>query len=351
MAVDLKKKMAKLAARLGDRIAECKDPEDLLKRIVRRGSIDDLKKFMEKYEVDIRRRSFFYLDSYDTIFSPEWMARFERPQLQWIYRLLVAYDDRLKHTAKIVADRRIAAECRAWCFHSVFAARTRPGLSPGCIVLPHYWWYNRTAWYSYAEWVKKDSEDAFIRRLGKNTRLGIGQGIVTEEMWKSAGDDSVSRVEINRELAGRKIDDPLMEFLIDCNAAKCFAHFLANRGKTVFKLRSPEEWLLTVCRCAEDELAVAAADELERLFPGIVGSTRDPWGNNALWSTLCDFRRKPLLQDELVRLGCDPDGENELGLSFRLLRDNTPQAIPPVSGVPMPPTQMIGKRWKTTERM
>lgn len=331
------KKKAKLAARGGNRIAESKGPEHLLERIIRRGSVDDLKAFLDKYGDDIARRGFFFLENYKAIFDPGWIPRFERPQLQWLYRLLVAHDCNLKHTAKIVADRRIAADRRAWCFHAVFAAKTMPSLSPGLVVLPHYWWYNRVAWYSYSQWVKKDSEDAFIRRLGKNTRRGMY--IPTEEMRKSADDDSVARFEINRDLAGVKIDDPLMEFLIDCNAAKCFAHLLANRGKTVFKLRSPEEWLLTVCRCAEEELAVAAADALERLFPGIVGGTRDPWGNNALWSTFCDFRRKPLLQDELVRLGCGPDEENELGLTFRLLRENTPEAIRAVSGVPHPLTR------------
>ena len=41
------------------------------------------------------------------------MLRFERPQLQWIYRLLVDHDSNLNCTAKIVADRRIAAASRA----------------------------------------------------------------------------------------------------------------------------------------------------------------------------------------------------------------------------------------------
>ena len=132
---------------------------------------------------------------------------------------------------------------------------------------------------------------------------------------------------MNREFENRQVCDSLLQHLINRNAAKCFAYILAKYPERVFKLRSPQEWLLTVCRCAGDELAVAAVDELERQFPGIVGSTRDPWGGNPLWSTFCKLGPKEKLREELIRFGCDPDEENEWGISFRLLLENSPQTI------------------------
>lgn len=92
-----------------------------------------------------------------------------------------------------------------------------------------------------------------------------------------------------------------------------------------FKLRSPEEWLLTVCRCADEELAVAAVGEYERQFPGIVAAARDPWGNTPLWNTFVNPKPTGKLRAELLRLGCDPNAKNEWELSCQLLADNDPE--------------------------
>ena len=136
--------------------------------------------------------------------------------------------------------------------------------------------------------------------------------------------DSFAVFELNRELEARKIGDSMLEHLIRSDAARCFTHILAHYPERVFKLRSPQEWLITVCREAREKLAVAAVNELERQFPGIVGKTRDPWGNTPLWNTLANVHHVEMLQTELLRLGCDPDAKNEWGLSYRLLEDNDP---------------------------
>ena len=324
MAVDLNAEMAKLVARFGNEIAEFTAPEKLLVPVIRRGNLDDFKNYFARYAQNGRKWKWLNLDGLDAMFGPRWMARFEPAHLKWIYHLLVAHDDRLEYTAKLVADRRIAAERRALCFHAVFTAETRPSLSLGFVILPHFWWYNRTAWSAYSQWVKAGSGDAFVKRLGctPGPRYAI-----PDPLLRAAESDSVSIFEINREFENRQVCDSLLQFLIRSNAAKCFAYLLANYPTRVFKLRSPQEWLLTVCRCAGDELAVAAADELERQFPGIVASTRDPWGGSPLWSTFCKLGPKEKLRSELIRFGCDPDEENEIGLSYRLLIDNAPAAV------------------------
>ena len=324
MAIDFKAEMAKIVARYGETIAEYLGPDRLLEKVVHHGDFDDFREFFVRYAKSGRRWKNFKIQEYDSIFGPRWMARFEPAHLKWIYHLLVANDNRLKCTLKLIANRRIAAERRALCFHAVFAADTHPATSFGDVILPYFWWYNRAAWNTYAQSVKMDSEDAFIKRLGC---VRSGSYVVSDALLKAAENDTVSVFEINREFENRQVCDSLLQLLIRCNAAKCFKYILANYPKRVFKLRSPQEWFLTVCRCAGDELAVAAVNELERQFPGIVGSTRDPWGGNALWSTFCELGPKDMLRAELIRFGCDPDEENDWGLSPRLLRDNNPQTI------------------------
>ena len=321
MAVDLKSEMAKIVARRGQIIAEYQGPNLLLEKVVHHGDFDDFKEFFARYVKSGRKWKNFKIQEYDSIFGPRWMARFEPAHLKWIYHLLSANDTLLKCTAKLIANRRIAAERRALCFHAVFSADTHSDTSFGFVVRPYLWWYNRAAWDSYVLSVKRDAEDAFIKRLACARHPNYA---ISGALRHGAESDSISIFEMNREFENRQVCDSLLQFLIRCNAAKCFTHLLANYPKRVFKLRSPQEWVLTVCRCAGDELAVAAVDELERQFPGIVAATRDPWGGNPLWSTFCKLGPKEKLRAELVRLGCDPDEENEWGISPRLLWDNAP---------------------------
>ena len=146
-------------------------------------------------------------------------------------------------------------------------------------------------------------------------------------------DDSFAVFELNRELEARKIGDPMLEHLIRNDAVRCFTGLLSRHPDRVFKLRSPQEWLITVCRYAREKLAVAAVDELERQCPGVAAAARDPWGNTPLWNTLANAHHVETLQTELLRFGCDPDAENAWGLSYRLVRENAPDGPPGGAGV------------------
>ena len=323
MAVDLNGEMANLVARRGQVIAEYQGPNLLLEKVIHHGDMNDFREFFVRYAKSGQRWKNFNIQEYDSIFGPRWMARFEPAHLRWIYHLLAANDPKLKCTAKLIANRRIAAERRALCFHAVFAADTRPSLSPGFVILPYLWWYNRAAWNSYVLSVKRDAEDAFIKRLACARHPNYA---ISDALRRGAESDSVSVFEMNREFENRQVCDSLLQLLIRSNAARCFKYILAKYPKRVFKLRSPREWVLTVCRCAGDELAAAAVDELERQFPGLVAGTRDSWGGNALWSTFCELGPKEKLRTELIRFGCAPDEENEWGISCRMLLDNAPSA-------------------------
>lgn len=258
MAVDLKAEMAKLVARHGEAIAEYMGPDRLLRQVIHHGDMNDFKEFFVRYANSGQRWKNFKIQEYDSILGPRWMARFEPAHLKWICHLLVADDDRLKYTAKIVADRRIAAERRALCFHAVFAAcnTTESTLSSGVVILPNLWWYNRWAWSEYLRHVRENSDDAFIKRLDVSIRQTPAY---SDSTWAGIRNDSPATLEINRELDNRRISDSLLKCLIKHDAVKCFVHMLKHRADQVFKLRTPREWLLTVCRCAKDELAAAAA--------------------------------------------------------------------------------------------
>ena len=325
MAIDFNAEMAKIVARWGNEtVAGYLAPNLLLEKVVHHGDMDDFRTFFKRYAMSGRKWKNFKITEYDSIFGPKWMARFEPAHLKWIYHLLSANDTLLKCTLKLAADRRIAVERRALCFHAVFSAQTHLVSAFGELARPQFWWYNRAGWQAFLYLVRRGDDDAFLKRLG--CTLGPRYAI-SDALRHGAESDSISIFEMNREFENRQVCDSLLQFLIRCNAAKCFTYLLANYPKRVFKLRSPQEWLLTVCRCAKDELAAAAVVELERQFPGLVASTRDPWGGTPLWSTFCESGPKEKLRAELIRFGCDPDEENEIGLSYRLLIDNAPAAV------------------------
>ncbi len=143
------------------------------------------------------------------------------------------------------------------------------------------------------------------------------------EIIKGTMEDSVSVFEMNRQMAGRNITITMLQCLLHHNAVKCFIYLLAHFPKKVYKYRSAEEWLFTVCRNYPPKTAIPIIQWLEEDKPGIVANARDPWGNTLLWNTCvnrdCQVNE---IQEVLINLGCDPDLENQWGLSFRLVQEN-----------------------------
>ena len=316
--------------------------------ILRRRSLKDFETFFERFEKD---RRFVLSFNLKPLLGTWWLSHFKRPHLLWIYdhmRSMWSFDtpDRVAN----ILGLRIPTSRRALFYHLIFTGHYESDFSHS--PPPPFWWDNRFLWKEYLEGVRcEDLEHmqlreklAFIRRLSLFPRPGFK---VSAALSAAIRADSVSVFEMTRQLENRRIGDALMQFLILTRAAKCFTYLVSHYPQQVFKLRSPEEWLITVCRYAEDEFAAAAADELERQVPGIVGRTRDPWGNTPLWNTffdpdlelsffLCWFNKqlrnmripgavgKAKLRAALIRLGCDPDAKNAWGLSYRLLKENEP---------------------------
>ena len=322
MAIDIEREMAAAVAKRGERSGAILCEMNLLKRVLRSRSMTDFETFFE-YFAD--RTFHLDMERYPSLLGAWWMSRFRPRHLLWIYDHMLMDYGALKQLGAFVTDDRIALPRRAFFYHAVFRVRAHVSSRCGGIfALPPFWWDNRRAWSEYVEIVRNDEPNAFIRRFGLPPRSAYK---LSEALAAGMEKDSVPVFEMTRQLENRRLSDSMMNRLIALDSGKCFAYVLANHPEQVFKLRSPEEWLFTVCREAKDGLGAAAVDELERQLPGIVGRARDPWGNTPLWNTLFNARPTAELQARLLRLVCDPDAENRYGLSYRLLKDNDPEKL------------------------
>ena len=266
-------------------------------------------------------------ENYAALMSPLWLPRFSERHLPLLCETLrhrYYYDGWRSGLAEVLSDGRIAASRRALLCRVIFDCEAFAERTPrGFVRLPPLWYYNRSICGRIMD-VKNCREHRAIMKIGLARHDGFRASAAMEI---GVADDSFAVFELNRELEARKIGDSMLEHLIRNDAVRCFIGLLSRHPDRVFKLRSPQEWLVTVCRYAREELAVAVADEIERPFPGIVGSARDPWGNTLLWNTFVNENPTDALQAELIRLGCDPNAQNEWGLSYRLLKDNDPEKL------------------------
>ena len=266
-------------------------------------------------------------ENHEALMSPLWLPRFADRHLPLLCETLrhrYHYDGCRSRLGEVVADGRIAAARRAMLCRAVFDCEAFAERTPrGFVHLPPLWYYNRSVCGRIMD-VKNCREHRGIRKIGVSRHDGFRTSTAME---RGVSGDNYAIFEINRELEDRKIDNPMLEHLIRSDAARCFTGLMANYPERVFKLRSPEEWLITVCRYAREKLAVTAVAELERQFPGIVRQTRDPWGNTPLWNTFFNLEPTEKLRAELLRLGCDSNDKNEWGLSYQLLKDNDPKKM------------------------
>ncbi len=245
--------------------------------------------------------------------TSQWISRFEVRQLKWLYEAMLVNRFTAYHLTDTIVDRQISASKRALLCHAIFDGRDW-----------NLWWYSRSHAGNNLIDFKNREEYPVVGRICLSPKISIRRYVAMLE-W--IADDKCALFEMNRQLEGMRITDPLLQLLLRNNAAQCFAYWLSHYPKQVFKFRTPSEWLLTVCRCTKEKTAIAAVNEIERQFPGIVASVRDPWGNTLLWNTFVNESPTEALQAELIRLGCDPNAENEWGLSYQLLKDNDPEKI------------------------
>lgn len=262
---------------------------------------------------------------YMTMLEDGRISRFKLPLLLWVHEDLRRRGESGQETYlhRLLVDKRLAAEKRALLYHAVFTSY-HPFINEFAnMFVAEFVWYNTCASKEIGKlktWLDYES----FKRYNLSPCINFHASSKVLEMIVN---DKCSLFELNRQFEGRRICDSMLEFLMQSDAARCFSCLLSHYPKEVFKFRTPQEWLFTVCRCAKEKLAVAAVDEIERQFPGIVGSARDPWGNTLLWNTFVNKNPTEGLREELIRLGCEPNAQNERGLSYQLLKDNDPEKL------------------------
>ena len=146
--------------------------------------------------------------------------------------------------------------------------------------------------------------------------------------------DSMSAFELTRFMSGKKFTKTLFLSAIEYSGAKTVSAMIEKYSKDIFTRHTPEEWLFIICNGYDgyNNVSIPAIRLIEEKFPGTVKNAKDPWGANLLWNTFfCirsysyRYRAQEKLREELLRLGCDPDEKNNLGLSFNLVMENSPE--------------------------
>ena len=173
-----------------------------------------------------------------------------------------------------------------------------------------------------------DEEETFLRK----SRCNFRENSLTPQILQAIKRDSVSELEIARLLNNKKISLGIMYAILTYNAGNTINFLLKKYSNEIFLLRTPQEWLFTLCNYFHLAAAIDFIKHIEEKFPGIVKNTIDPWGNDLLWHTFYNDkvwnphykRMLNSIQQCLIDLGCDPNKRNALGLSFNLVLKNTP---------------------------
>ena len=173
-----------------------------------------------------------------------------------------------------------------------------------------------------------EKEKDFLRKSRSNFR----EKAMPLQILQAIKNNSVSELEIARLLNYRKISLTMMYAILTCQAENIIHYFFEKYSDEIFSLRTPEEWLFTICNYFPGGAAVSFIKQVEDKFPGIVKNARDPWGcdllwhtfyNEVVWNELYARNERNLVQQCLIDLGCDPNKKNDLGLSFNLITKNT----------------------------
>ena len=254
---------------------------------------------------------------WSNLFYPEFIAAVELTFVKQIClflnnRIVMGYSTKMNFCAAIIMAEWIDAEKRAM-FWNVLKNSTSSTNYADSSVMEEINTARKTFLYHIMPGEKSD----FMQR----TTLGTGDFEGSERIMEAIRQDSVPLFEKSRKIERLDISINMLHFLLRSDAVKCFVHLLDHYSRQVFKLRSAEEWLFTVCHDVSEKTAILIILWLEAKKPGIIARTRDPWGNTLLWHTLARDKAEEI-QRTLIFRGCDAHEKNQWGLSYRLVQEN-----------------------------
>ena len=259
----------------------------------------------------------------EMLFAPPMINAYSREQL-----LSLAEYAHLNYICAILMDHNIPCEIRAFFWHHLHKTSTwiaqdefyLNNLVRECKHIRYHLGGNNLRLF-YLE-----NERKFISST-KYKRYSLPESIID-----ALQSDSMSAFEMTRFMLGKDFTKTFFLSAIDYGAEKTFLEMLEKYSKEIFSWHTPEEWLFIICnRYNEEAATIPAIRIIEEKFPGTVKNAKDPWGANLLWNTFFGehsyWRYREIvekLQVELMCLGCDPDEKNDLGLSFNLVMENSP---------------------------
>ena len=155
---------------------------------------------------------------------------------------------------------------------------------------------------------------------------------ISSELQSALDEDNVPLFEMRRNLEGRRMCFSLLMRIINGGKWSIVKHLVANDGipKDVMTV---EELCCYCMAWFNEELGWPLLEAIEEARPGFLKNVHDFLGRNLLWYAVFNdniawFQKDCILTSFLLEAGCDPDNQNQLGLSWReVTSDLTPEQI------------------------
>ena len=136
--------------------------------------------------------------------------------------------------------------------------------------------------------------------------------------------DLLAEFEIKRLLNGKGFSLTYVKSCLANSSANILCYLLEKYSQKIFSYIPLEELLLFVCEWFLPEKAIKVLRYLDSKYPSCIRQWHNEHGENLLWITLRPSHNNAGLRTELIHSGCDPDEKNNLGLSFNLVMENSP---------------------------
>lgn len=137
--------------------------------------------------------------------------------------------------------------------------------------------------------------------------------------------DSLAEFEIKRLLNGKGFSMTYVKSCLANSSANILCYLLEKYSQKIFAYMPLEELLLFVCEWFFPQKAIKVLHYLESQYPSCVSNWHNDHMENLLWITFPDSGRSGAnLREELMKLGCNQEEKNNLGLSFKQIMEFYP---------------------------
>ena len=148
---------------------------------------------------------------------------------------------------------------------------------------------------------------------------------LSDELEQALNEDDTPSFEMYRLMQRQNICYSLLAEILMAKATSILRHLVENDAIPKSAVSLPE----LCCTCAarfRDSYSVPLLTAIEEARPGTIKSVHDNFGRNLLWYALHNqttgwFHPNCKLTQFLLEKGCDPDNQNQAGLTWREVTD------------------------------